>query len=244
MLSILILASSAAAAQPASKCPDLVTPEALVCRALEAQAHGADADAAEAYEQAAVASPADDPAVARLYAAAGNMWIAAGENGKAAIALDKALESPALVGEQRGEALLDRARVAEAQGDLKTARTKINQAMGTVAGDPFAWYFSAALALREGQPKEAERMINEALHLAPADPVILFEAGHVAEANEDMPGARDYFSRAIERDPKGKIGQAARDALNMLPVPLTVTDRIADPAQQEPDEPEPAQPKS
>jgi tetratricopeptide (TPR) repeat protein len=244
VLPAILIAAAAATAQPDSKCPDLVTPEALVCRALDAQARGAEADAAEAYEQAALASPSDDPAISRLYAAAGNMWIAIGENGRAALVLDKALELPALVGVQRGEVLLDRARVAEALGDLKTARAKVNEAMGTVAADPFAWYFSAALALREGQPKDAERMINQALHLAPADAVILFEAGHVAEANDDIPGARDYFARAIERDPKGTIGQAAQDALKMLPVPLTVTDRVADPAAQEPDEPEPGQPRS
>ena len=124
------------------------------------------------------------------------------------------------------------------------ALARLNEAMGTIAKDPFAWYFSAALAIREGKPKDAERMIGEALKLAPADPMILFEAGHVAAENDDVPGARDYWTRAIERDPNGPAGNAAREALNMLPVPLTVTDRIADPAQQEPDEPDPAQPKS
>lgn len=231
MLSILLYAAVAAAA-PASTCPDLVTSDALVCRALEAQGRGNDAVAAQAFEQAAVAAPSGDPAVARMYAAAGNLWIAAGDYGKAAFAIDKALELPGLVAEQRGEALLDRARAAEAQGDLKTARTKVNEAMGTIAKDPFAWYFSAALAIREGKPKDAERMINQALTLAPADPVLLFEAGHVAEVNGDVPGARNYWQRALERDPKGPIGKAAQEALKLLPVPLTVTDRIAAPIEE------------
>jgi tetratricopeptide (TPR) repeat protein len=239
-----LIAAAAAAATPSTRCPDLVTPDAFVCRALEAQSAGHDTDAAEAFEQAAAASPPDDPAAARMYAAAGNLWLSAGAYDKAAAALDKALASTGLAAEQRGEALLDRARAAEAAGDLPTARAKVNEAMGTVAKDPFAWYFSAALAIREGKPKDAERMIGEALKLAPADPTILFEAGHVAEENDDVPGAREYWTRAIERDPNGPVGKAAREALDMLPVPLTVTDRIADPAQQEPDEPEPAQPKS
>jgi hypothetical protein len=38
-----------------------------------------------------------------------------------------------------------------------------------------------------------------------------------------------YWQRAIERDPKGAAGRAAREALEMLPVPLTVTDRVAAP---------------
>jgi tetratricopeptide (TPR) repeat protein len=237
---------AAAVAAPESKCPDVVTSDAMVCRALEAQAGNDYAGAAAAFERAAEAAAVngDSPELAHLLAAAGNMWIAAAEPGKAAFVLDKAIASPSLIAEQRGEALLDRARAAEAQGDLKTARARVNEAMGTVAADPFAWYFSAALSIREGNPKEAERMINKALALAPADPAILFEAGHVAEANDDVVGARDYWGRTIERDPNGAFGRAAREALNLLPAPLTVTDRVADPSQQEPDEPEVAQPKS
>ena len=59
-----------------------------------------------------------------MWAAAGNMWIAANQPGKAALALDKALAGTGLQAEQRGEALLDRARAAEAQNDLKTARVE------------------------------------------------------------------------------------------------------------------------
>ena len=38
----------------------------------------------------------------------------------------------------------------------------------------------------------------------------------------DDVGARDYWQRAAERDPNGPIGKAARDAIALLPVPLTV----------------------
>ena len=74
--------------------------------------------------------------------------MAAKEPGKAAFDLDKALALPGLQAEQRGEALLDRARAAEAQDDLKTARAKANEASATISDDPFYWYFSAALAIR------------------------------------------------------------------------------------------------
>ena len=230
----LFLAVAAAQAQPASRCADVVTVEATVCRAMEAQGKGAFAQSAEAFERAAetkrLANPAaGDPEVAHLLAAAGNMWIAAGDFARAGQALDQALASTGLAGEQRGEALLDRARAAEAQGDLKTARMRVNEAMGTIAKDPFAWYFSAALAIREGDGRAAETSINRALAIAPADPTLLFQAGHVAKFNGDIPGARDYWSRAIERDPKGRIGRDAQEALNMLPVPLTFTNRVAVP---------------
>ena len=77
---------------------------------------------------------------------------------------------PGLEAEQRGEALLDRARAAEAQDDLKTARAKVNEAAATISDDPFYWYFSAALAIRENDALTAKSAIAKALTLAPSDP--------------------------------------------------------------------------
>jgi len=216
---IVLIAAAIALAAPA--CPDLVTPEAFVCRALEASTAGKSETAAAAFEQAALATDDKDPARARLLAAAGNMWIAAGQPGKAALALDKALAGTALQAEQRGEALLDRARAAEAQNDLKTARAKANEAAATISADPFYWYFSAALAIREEDKATAQAAIGRALSLAPSDPTILFEAGHVAHFAGDVPTARDYWTRAVAGDPTGPVGKAAREALAMTPVPVT-----------------------
>ena len=219
---LLIAAVLAAAAPAAPACPDVVTPDAFVCRALAAQQAGEDETAAQAFEQAAQASSDKEPATARMWAAAGNLWIAAGKPGKAALALDRALALPGLQAEQRGEALLDRARAAEAQNDLKTARARLNEAVSTISDDPFFWYFSASLAIREEDKATAQTAIGKALSLAPADPAILFEAGHVAHFAGDDVGARDYWTRAAAADPKGPIGKAARDALVLLPAPLTV----------------------
>lgn len=216
------IAASAPAAPPAHACPELITAEALICRAIEAQAGGQNEAAAQSFEEAANASPENDPAKARMLAAAGNMWLAANQPGKAALDLDKALAMPGLVAEQHGEALLDRARAAEAQDDLQTARAKATEAAATISDDPFLWYFSAALAVRENDAATAQAAINKALSMAPADASILFEAGHVAHFTGDDVGARDYWQRAAERDPGGPIGKAARDALVLLPAPLTV----------------------
>ena len=147
------------------------------------------------------------------------MWIAAGENGKAAFALDKALGMKGLMAEQRGEALLDRARAAEALGDLKVARNRLDLAMETVSQDPFAWFFSAALAIREGDSVKAQSSINRALALAPAEPLILFEAGHVAQFTGDEAKARDYWSKAAAADPNSDIGKAAKQAIALLDAP-------------------------
>ena len=118
------------------------------------------------------------------------MWIAANQAGKAALALDKALAGSGLQAEQRGEALLDRARAAEAQNDLKTARAKLNEAAATISADPFYWYFSAALAIRENDAVTAKAAIGKALTLEPNSPTILFEAGHVHHFAGDEATAR------------------------------------------------------
>jgi tetratricopeptide (TPR) repeat protein len=222
-----ILAAAVAALAPGAsaspgRCPDVVTAEAFICRAIEAQQSQNPAEAAAAFEQAATQTDPADGGQARLLAAAGNMWIAANQPGKAALALDRALALPGLVAEHRGEAQLDRARAAEAQGDLKTARARLNEAASSISADPFYWYFSAALAIREENKIAARAAIDRALALAPADPTILFEAGHVAHFTGDIVGARDYWTRAVERDARGPVGAAAKDALRMLPAPLTV----------------------
>lgn len=223
---IIVIAAAVAAASP---CPNVVTPEALVCRALEAQKSGDNEAAARAFEEAAKASSDKDPKTARMYAAAGNLWIAADQPGKAAFDLDRALALPGLEAEQRGEALLDRARAAEAQGDYKTARAKADEAAATISDDPFYWYFSAALAIREGDHSRATASIGKALTLAPSDPAILLEAGHVADFNGDEDAARGYWVRAATADPNGPAGKAAAKAVEMLGVTATVKSEPAPP---------------
>lgn len=222
MIIVFAAAALATAAPQASACPDVITPDALVCHALEAQGTGEYESAAQAFEEAAKASSETDPKTARLWAAAGNMWIAAKQPGKAALTLDKALAMPGLVAEQRGEALLDRARAAEAQNDLATARAKANEAAESISADPFYWYFSAALAIRENDPTTAQMAINKALTLAPSDPTILFEAGHVAHFVGDEERARSYWMRAAGSDAGGEVGKAAAKAIEMLGVAPTV----------------------
>jgi tetratricopeptide (TPR) repeat protein len=212
-----LITGSASRAAPRA-CPQLVTPDALVCRALEAQKRGDNVAAAQGFEEAAKTSPDKDPKTARMYAAAGNLWIAANQPVKAAADLDKALSLPGLEAQQRGEALLDRARAAEAQNDLATARAKVGEAGQTISQDPFFWYFSASLAMRERDAITARSAIDHALKLAPSDPAILFEAGHVADFSGEDDEARSYWQRAAAGDPNGPVGKAAAKAIEMLGV--------------------------
>ena len=227
---ILYLAAALAAAAPqAAACPDVVTPEAMICRALDAQKRGDPQAGAQAFEEAAKASPEKDPGTAKIWAAAGNMWLAADQPARAAAALDRALALPGLEAAQHGEALLDRARAAEAQGDLKTARAKLTEAAPSVSDDPFYWYFSSALAIREGDRGTAQFAIGKALNLAPSDPTVLFEAGHVADFLGDQDKARNYWGRAAALDPRGPVGKAAAKAQELLGVTPTVKMEVAKP---------------
>jgi tetratricopeptide (TPR) repeat protein len=229
---ILVAALLAAASQ--APCADQSGAAQKACLAVVAQQAGRFSEAAEAFEAGAATLKPGEPASDRMLAAAGNMWIAAGQPGKAALALDKALAGTGLLADQRGEALLDRARAAEAQGDLKTARIKVNAAAQSIGQDAFLWYFSAALAIRENDAATAKQAIGRALALEPKDPTVLFEAGHVFHFAGDDAKAREYWTRAAAADPRGKSGDAARRALAMLDVPLTVTNRVAtQPAQED-----------
>lgn len=219
---ILAVLAAVTAAPPAPSCPAGASADAAVCRALAANKAGNPTEAAQQFEAAAAATAANDPAASRALAAAGNLWIAAGQPGKAALDLDWALAGTGLRAEQRGEAQLDRARAAEAQNDLKTARARVGQAAVTISDDPFLWYFSAALAIRENDIATAKLSIGRALTLAPNDPTILFEAGHVAHLGGEETAARNYWNRSLGADPGGDVGRAARDALALTDAPLTV----------------------
>jgi tetratricopeptide (TPR) repeat protein len=222
ILALAAAASLAASSLAAPACPPGNEPGAWLCKAVAASDAEQFAVAAAAFDQAAAGSPASDPKTPRMLAAAGNMWIAAGQPGKAALSLDRALAA-GLPAEQRGLALLDRARAAEAQDDLKAARRFASQAGESLAEDPFYWYFSAALALRENDLAVARLAIARALALAPDSAEILFEAGHVAQAEGDAAKARDYWQRAIAADPTGKTARSAAEALRLVDVPLTVS---------------------
>ena len=221
ILPLMTALSLATAATPA--CPATQNSAGFLCRAVEASDDKKFAEAADAFDKAAAASPQGDPRTQRMLAAAGNMWIAADQAGKAALSLDRALAGSGLQADQRGMALLDRARAAQAQGDLKAARRFAKHAQPGASEDPFYWYFSSALAIREGDLPTAKMAINRALTLAKDDPAILFEAGHVAAAEGDKQGARAYWQKALDADPGGATGLAAKQALAMVDVPLTVS---------------------
>ena len=172
------------------------------------------APAATAFEQAAMdAETAKDPGRADFWVQSGNAWLAAGDAAKARKAFDAALATTLLTGELRGEVHLDRARAAVAAGDLKAARADIDQGLKFVPSDPFGWYLSSALALRESDLGRAKADIVKALALAPADADLLLQAGNVAGVSGEVEAATDFYARAARAAPASPAGKAAQAAL-------------------------------
>lgn len=173
--------------------------------------------AATEFEAAAQgAEIAHDKRSANYWAQAGNAWLATGEALKARAALNAALAGGTLVGLQRGEANLDRARAFVASGDLADARVDLDHAIVDAAGDPLAWLLSATLARRMKDLPRAQKDIAQAVHLAGDDASVQLEAGNIAALAGDEAGAKAAWSRAVAIKPDGVAGRNARNALKQF----------------------------
>jgi len=178
-------------------------------------------DAAGAFEAAArEADAAKDPLGARYWAQAGNAWLAAGDPVKAYAALNAALASPVLTGQDKGEALLDRARALVAAGQTTAARTDLDAALDDAPKDPLAWLLSATLARRMKDLPRAQGDIARALTLAADDPSVQLEAGNIAALAGDADAAKAAWERAVKLAPASPAGQQARAALGQFDTPL------------------------
>jgi len=175
---------------------------------------------ADQAETQAAAAPAKRSRI--LWGMGGNLRLAEGEALGAARDLDHALAIPGGSDLERGELLLDRARAAQASGDIATAEARAAEAARLIPGDPFLWYFRTTLAVAANDVPRAKLAIAHALRLAPGDPTILFESGHVAQLAGEDAAARDAWRKALAADPKSPSGQLAREALGLAGVPLTV----------------------
>jgi tetratricopeptide (TPR) repeat protein len=172
------------------------------------------APAAVAFEQAAREAETEQrPQRADLWVQAGNSWLAANEGAKARTAFDAALATALLAPEMRGEVHLDRARALVALGDIAGARTDIDKGIELVPSDPFAWYLSAALALRQGDLPRAQRDIAKAIAGAPDDAGLLLLAGDIAGASGEEEAARAFYRRSAQAAPGSDTARAAEAAL-------------------------------
>ena len=157
-----------------------------------------------------------------LWTVGGNLRLKAGDAATAARDFDQGLAIPGGSPLERGELLLDRARAAQALGDLATAESRSAEAARLVPADPYLWYFRTVIAVAGGDVPRAKIAIARALTLAPNDATLLFEQGHVASLAGEESAARTAWAKAIAADPNGPVGAAAREALGLAGVPLTV----------------------
>ncbi|WP_186729023.1 tetratricopeptide repeat protein [Sphingomonas panacisoli] len=177
-------------------------------------------DAAIAFEAAAQeATTAKDPLATRYWAQAGNAWLATGEPVKAYAALNNALADGTLTGQDKGEALLDRARALVAAGQLAGARTDLDAALDNAPKDPLAWLLSATLARRMKDLPRAQNDIGEALRLSADDASVQLEAGNIAALAGDADAAKKAWEAAVKIAPTSAAGQNARAALGQFDAP-------------------------
>jgi tetratricopeptide (TPR) repeat protein len=170
--------------------------------------------AAVAFEQAAHEAQAKkDPRAADFLVQSGNAWLAMNDGARARAAFDAALASAGLTNALRGEVHLDRARANVALSDLAAARADIDKGLELVPADPFAWYLSAALALREEALPRAQEDIAKAISLSPDDPDVLLFAGNLAGMTGESAAAETFYERAIRVAPNSPAGKAAQAAL-------------------------------
>lgn len=184
------------------------------CLALGYSALGKWEAAASAFEQAArEAERAQDPRRADYWVQSGNAWLAGGDGVKARSAFDSALATATLSAELKGEVFLDRARAGVQLNDLAGARKDLDQGLQLVPSDPFAWYISSALAVRENNLARAKSDIAKAVSMAPNDADVLLQAGNVAGRSGDTAAAQAFYQRAAAANPASDAGKAAQAAL-------------------------------
>ncbi|HEU5103520.1 MAG TPA: tetratricopeptide repeat protein [Roseiflexaceae bacterium] len=93
-------------------------------------------------------------------------------------------------------ALFDADRGQDPAGTLALARAAYERRPSVKAADTLAWALFKA-----GQLAEARRYADEALRLGTYDSLMLYHAGAIAQAQGDRVAARDFLSRALERNP-------------------------------------------
>ncbi len=174
-------------------------------------------------------TPADDPAHDRALAAAGNMWIAAGQPGQGRDgARTRRLRARACWPSSMAWPWSTVPARPRLQGDLKTARAKVSEAAKTIGEDPYLWYLLRRA--RHSRRRYSDRQILDqpgARHGARFSGSDVRGRPCLSRPRARIAKAREYWTKAVAADPNGPTGKAAREALAMTDAPLTVTNQVA-----------------
>ncbi|WP_109355317.1 hypothetical protein [Sphingorhabdus sp. EL138] len=167
-------------------------------------------------EAAREAEVAKYPRVANFWAQAGNAALAGNEAQKALEYLNAALVQGSLIGLEKGEVHLDRARAHVALNDYEAAKKEFVMVHKLAPQDPLGWLLSATLARRMGDLAIAKADIAVAAKLAERDPAIALEAGNIAYAGGDAEQAKINWEKAVEIDAESRSAKAAQKYLAQL----------------------------
>jgi tetratricopeptide (TPR) repeat protein len=142
---------------------------------------------------------------------------AQGLSDDALVAFTRALQGSVLPGEERARALFARGLSLDGAGRLKEAVGDYSAALAVAPGAAYALNNRANVFRRQGQLALAKRDYAAALALNTPNPQYpYYGLGQIAEAEGDMPTARNFYSRAVTADP---TFQLALERLRMLGPP-------------------------
>ncbi|HEY9090896.1 tetratricopeptide repeat protein [Parasphingorhabdus sp.] len=167
-------------------------------------------------EAAREAEIAKYPRTANFWAQAGNAALAGDQPDKAIEYLNAALVQGTLVGLQKGEVHLDRARAYVALNNYDAAGEEFILVHELAPQDPLGWLLSATLARRMDDLERAKADIQVAANLAARDPAVALEAGNIAYAGGDLVEAKSNWEKAVEMDPESQPAKAAKKYLAQL----------------------------
>jgi len=167
-------------------------------------------------EAAREAEIAKYPRTANFWAQAGNAALAGGKADKSLEYLNAALVQGTLVGLQKGEVHLDRARAHVALDNYSAAKDEFVMVHKLAPQDPLGWLLSATLARRMNDLERAKADIQVAANLAATDPAVALEAGNIAYAAGDRIEAKSNWEKAVEIDAESQPAKAAKKYLAQL----------------------------
>lgn len=156
------------------------------------------------------------PRVANFWAQAGNAALAGNDAEKALEYLNAALVQGTLIGLEKGEVHLDRARAHVALNNYAAAKEEFILVHKLAPQDPLAWLLSATLARRMGDLPLAKADIQVAAKLAARDPAVALEAGNIAYAGGDAEQAKANWEKAVEIDAESRPAKAAEKYLAQM----------------------------
>jgi tetratricopeptide (TPR) repeat protein len=171
--------------------------------------------AAEALESLAWELPESTPdrIRAQILAQAGQIWLDAGQSGKANALLTTAIE----LAPKDVEIRIDRAMTLGGIGRYQDAIIDLSAALLLDDRSIDALVLRASAYRHTKRPERAIDDIERALALAPNNPEALLERGLVRRLFGDEAGARIDWQRIIQLHPTAPAATVARDNLNSTP---------------------------